>query len=675
MDRRLSLALLLISFLVLSSCKTRETALFNSLDIEEKTMIWGHDGISGQGITTGADGKIIGKNYHHVREAMNRGVNYLLSRQAPEGYWRGPLKTDTSFTAYYIMTMHYLGMVDEVRQQKAVNYILAEQQADGGWSMYPGGASVLFLAVDNYLALKLAGLSADDERMVRARQFILAQGGAESVQKEIKVFLALFDQVPWNEMIQANTDALVHEEFLYRIGYAHTCLIPLMVLYENYYKIRVPEERGIREIFIKDPKEGVIEIPPKKGGKQQEALDYLLERQEVDGNWFGIAMNTMLSVMALKSTRDPSFQGVIEKGMEGIVLIQEETDTMIYQPFCQSPIMDTGYTLQALLAAGIESEHPAVKKAVAYLLSRQSMIYGEWYHNNPEGKPGGWGIEHDNTWMPDNDDTAIVLNAFSMLDDQNLTAIRDSVHRGVDWVISMQNADGGWASFDKNTIHPLDAQNPEGGLIFDFLDVNMTFFFDWSNADVTSRVILALGNLGYQKQKDWSAVISKAIGFIKSQQKPPGYWEGRWGVNCTYGTGQVLQGLAAAGENPAQPYIRRAIKWLKSVQNADGGWGESADSYFDPNYIGVGESTAVQTAHVLDGLLAAGEVSSPQVRRGIEYLINTMLPDGSWRDEEYLGTMLVGYTWGNYELSSTYLPLHTLAKFLNLVEARASNGE
>ena len=301
------------------------------------------------------------------------------------------------------MTTHYLDMVDEKRQQKAVNYIFEEQQSDGGWSMYPGGPSVLHLAVADYFALKLAGMKADDERMVKARQFILANGGADSVKQEVKIFLALFDQVPWTEMVQRNTDTLNYEDLIFRIGYAHTILIPLTVLYENYYKVHLPEAQGVREIFINDPKEGVTELPPEKGEKQQWALDYILERQEADGNWFGISMNTLFNVIALKSTQDISFQEVIEKGMRGVVLIQEETDSTIFQPFSQSPIMDTAYTLQALLLAGVDSQHPAVKKAVAYLLSKQSMIYGEWHHNNPEGKPGGWASEHDNTWMPDND--------------------------------------------------------------------------------------------------------------------------------------------------------------------------------------------------------------------------------------------------------------------------------
>ena len=195
------------------------------------------------------------------------------------------------------------------------------------------------------------------------------------------------------------------------------------------------------------------------------------------------------------------------------------------------------------------------------------------------------------------------------------------------------------ASFDKNTIHPLDPYDAGKGLIYAALG-NLTFFFDWSNADITARVIVALKNLGYPGRNGDSAVISKAVRFIKRQQKPPGYWYGRWVTNCTYGTGQVLQGLIAAGESPKLPCIRRAVKWLKSVQNDDGGWGESPHSYFDPNYVGVGESTAAQTAHVLNGLLAAGEISSPEVKRGINYLVDTMLPDGSWRDDEFTGTIL-----------------------------------
>ena len=97
-------------------------------------------------------------------------------------------------------------------------------------------------------------------------------------------------------------------------------------------------------------------------------------------------------------------------------------------------------------------------------------------------------------------------------------------------------------------------------------------------------------------------------------------------MNYIYGTWSVLSGLAAIGEDLSQPYIRKAVNWLKSKQNMDGGWGETCESYHDRSLAGMGESTASQTGWALLALMAAGEANSSTVARGIQ------LPDRTPRN-------------------------------------------
>jgi len=598
-------------------------------------------------------------DFDPIDEALDRSVTYLVQEQADEGYWMGLVRTDTSCTADYILLMHYLDKVDEVRQQKAINHILSQQQPDGGWYAYHGGPSELHISIVNYLALKLADVQADKQEMIMAKNFILANGGAESTNRMIMTKLALFGQVPWTKMMPINTNVLLFEDLLYKMGYIHSILIPYAIIYENYYRLEVPEERGIREIFIQDPWTGATEQAPLKGGLQDRAIEWILERQEDDGNWAGgVFGNTILCLLALKSTQNQQHEEIIDQGMEGVVSFQSETDNTIEQHPTQSPVMDTAYVMHALVSTGIAPPvDSGIERAVNYLLSKESLIEGDWIHTNPEGEPGGWGFEHYNLWFPDTDCTVMVLDTFASLDDQSLWMLEDPVRRGIDWVVSMQNNDGGWAAWNKDTIHP-------GDFLLQLIN-EPWIFCETSYVDITSRVILSLSNLGYPEQYGDPAVIPNAIEFIKREQKFCGYWYGRWGTNATYGTGQVLQGLIAAGEDPAQPYIRRAINWLKSVQNDDGGWGESPLSYEDPAYIGVGDSTAVQTAYVLIGLISAGEALSPEVRKGIDYLVTTMLPDGSWFDEEFFGTSIPGYSYLRYELASNYKSVYALSLFLS----------
>lgn len=600
-----------------------------------------------------------------IKDSMNaltNAVDYLLSTQYSDGYWMGSFVTDTSFTADYILLMHYVGKINQPRQEKAVKYILDEQQSDGGWNTYPEGPSVLYVSVIDYLALKLAGIPSDDPAMLKARDFILANGGAESVNTLCKTKIACFGQVPWRSMISLNTGIMALKDIVYKIGYFHSVLIPFTLIYENYYVVHPPAGHGIEEIFLTDPWEGINEKPPKKGGYADEVIDWVLKRQENDGNWAGVFINTSFSLMALKSTGDPAFDEIIDEGMKGVELFQNEDDDTINQQFSQPPVMDTAYVLHVLLAAGIESDHPAVKNAVDWLLSKQTTIYGDWKIQNPEGMPGGWSFEHFNQYYPDVDCTVMVLDTFSLMDQSTQDQLWDAMQRGIQWAVTMQNDDGGWAAWDKNTIDP--------AVILPWLADELWLPSDLSYVDITARTILALVNLGYPGKYGDPTVIEQGITFLKERQKAKGYWYGRWGTNYTYGTGQVLQALVTAGEDPSEEYIQRAVKWLKSIQNADGGWGESPESYLDESYAGVGDSTIFQTAYVLIGLISTGETYSQEVKNGIQYLIDQALPNGGWYDENFLGTNLPGYWYSRYDMLSTYKAAYALAMFIKNFEAK-----
>jgi len=159
--------------------------------------------------------------------------------------------------------------------------------------------------------------------------------------------------------------------------------------------------------------------------------------------------------------------------------------------------------------------------------------------------------------------------------------------------------------------------------------------------------------------------VDKAIAFILAHQEENGSWFGRWGVNYVYGTWQVLVGLAAVGFDTGLPSVRGAVRWLKDVQNADGGWGESCRSYDDPACAGQGPSTASQTAWAVLGLLAAGEADSPEVRAGVEYLVGTQDPDGGWAEEPFTGTGFPRVFYLKYHMYPVYFPLMALGRYLS----------
>jgi squalene-hopene/tetraprenyl-beta-curcumene cyclase len=120
-----------------------------------------------------------------------------------------------------------------------------------------------------------------------------------------------------------------------------------------------------------------------------------------------------------------------------------------------------------------------------------------------------------------------------------------------------------------------------------------------------------------------------------------------------------------------QPYVRKAVAWLLSRQNPDGGWGESCFTYDDPRTGGMGKSTASQTAWALLGLLHAGEAASPAVARGVQFLLSTQRPDGFWDESEFTGTGFPRVFYLRYHGYRAYFPLWALALYRR---TRVQNG-
>jgi squalene-hopene/tetraprenyl-beta-curcumene cyclase len=160
---------------------------------------------------------------------------------------------------------------------------------------------------------------------------------------------------------------------------------------------------------------------------------------------------------------------------------------------------------------------------------------------------------------------------------------------------------------------------------------------------------------------------------LLKEQEENGSWFGRWGTNYIYGTWSVLAALEMVGHRPDEAHIHRAVTWLKSVQQSDGGWGEDCDTYFYPERAGEGyANTSFQTAWAMLGLMAAGEVDSPVVRKGAEYLIRTQQVDGLWKDEWFTAPGFPRVFYLKYHGYSAYFPLWALARYRNLRSTKSA---
>jgi squalene-hopene/tetraprenyl-beta-curcumene cyclase len=186
---------------------------------------------------------------------------------------------------------------------------------------------------------------------------------------------------------------------------------------------------------------------------------------------------------------------------------------------------------------------------------------------------------------------------------------------------------------------------------------------DPSSPDVTARVVECLGRFGWTV---WHSRMRRAVDYFLKEQLPAGPWYGRWGVNYIYGTSGVLRALAAVGahQDPkAHAAMKGAVEWLRSVQQDDGGFGETIASYDDPTRMGTGQTTASQTAWGVLGLLTVLPANDPAVQRAVQYLLDHQNDKGSWDEEPFTGTGFPKVFYLKYHLYRHYFPLFALARY------------
>jgi squalene-hopene/tetraprenyl-beta-curcumene cyclase len=410
---------------------------------------------------------------------------------------------------------------------------------------------------------------------------------------------------------------------------------------------------------------------------------WMVRRQEADGSWGGIQPPWVYSLIALHLCGYPLEHPVMRRGLEGLdaFMVEDQDDSRgVGAPegssrrleACQSPVWDTALAMVALGDAGFAGEHPAMLRAAEWLLAEEVTVRGDWAVARPGLAPGGWAFEFANVNYPDVDDTAEVVLALRRVARRAgvpapdgtsgeaagengsrprlevTSRISGAVARALDWVEGMQSSSGGWGAFDADNTRAVVRELP-------FLDFGEVM--DEPSADVTAHTVEMLGELGLSD----APAARRGVQWLIDHQEDDGSWWGRWGVNHIYGTGAVIPALIAAGVDPSQACIGRAVAWLHQIQNEDGGWGEDPRSYDDPQWIGRGPSTASQTAWALLALHAAGG-RSPAVERGVGWLLQTQRADGGWDEPQYTGTGFPSDFSINYHLYRLVFPIMALGR-------------
>lgn len=620
-------------------------------------------------------------------QSIERSRNFLLSIQNGEGYWVDELEANVTISAEYIFFMHFTDRLDLVKQDKVVKYLLHQQREDGSWPLFYGGLCDINSTVESYMALKMAGLPAEQEEMVRARQAIFSNGGIKNTRVFTKMFLAMFGQVSWDDCPAVPAEIILLPNWfpfnIYEISsWSRGTVVPLSIVRSFKPVKELPKGRDVQELFTEkdlnlDFKpnglpltkwrntfiylDRFIKILGKFSWKpfRKKALNtaekWILEHQEDQGDFAGIQPAMFNALLALHLLGYDKNHPACVKGMEAVDRFMLEKDGQLWMQACVSPLWDTAICANALLDSGLPNDDPALVKAGEWIVSKQVIKRGDWQVKNPDAEPGGWAFEFYNELYPDTDDTAEIL---LFLNRVRLTDNRwklSECERAMNWLLSMQSKDGGWGAFDLNNDKQVLNEVP-------FADHKA--LLDPPTVDVTSRILWMLAKWGFKKEHPQ---VQRAIEFVKQRQEIDGCWFGRWGVNYIYGTFLALNGLCAIGENMKTPFIRQAVRWLEDHQNEDGGWGETCQSYKEPSLRGRGQSTASQTAWALMGLIAADEAQTLAAEHGARYLIETQKEagdfSGSWWENEFTGTGFPIHFFIKYHMYQHFFPLMALSRY------------
>ncbi|OHB70373.1 MAG: squalene--hopene cyclase [Planctomycetes bacterium RBG_13_63_9] len=654
-----------------------------------------------------------------VRRAIARTRQWLLAQQLPDGHWCAELEGDTILESETILLWAYLGLDHSDTARRAAEHLLTKQLPAGGWAMYPGGTVEISASVKAYFALKLTGHDPSAEPMQRARNAILAHGGADAVNSFTRFYLALLGQISYDHCPAVPPEIMLLPKWLplnlYAVSsWSRAIIVPLSIVSAMRPVCQIDPRRGIRELFLKAPQDwpplrcpglqgrtgwlswdrffrttdAILKwcqrhrLLPLRSRAIAKAEKWMLERFRDSDGLGAIYPPIVWCILALRclgyDDDSPEMQQCLGQ-LDDLVIDDHDAETVRLQP-CKSPVWDTAITLRAISASGIGHDSPPVCRAVDWLLQKQVTRRGDWAET-VDVEPGGWSFEYRNDFYPDLDDTAAVLTALrSQCNDltESSASLPPELRLLSQSTGSPRNLSNDLArmaqtatAIERGLKWTLAMQNDDGGwAAFDrnnnrqflcyvpFADHNA--MIDPSTVDITGGVLECLGKLG-RRLGDPS--VDRGVALIRAQQEPDGSWFGRWGVNYIYGTWKAITGMTEVGVPPDDPAVVAGANWLLACQQPCGGWGESPETYAKPHLRGQGPPTASQTAWALMALLAAGLEEHPAVTRAVRFLIESQSDEGVWHEPEFTGTGFPQVFYLHYHNYPIYFPLIALAQW------------
>ncbi len=611
-----------------------------------------------------------------LEQTIFHAQEWLFQETQGQPFWNANIEANASLSAQFILMALGIGYKDHSRLNRLWQYIISKCNSQGIYPLYYGGAPHYSTNLLIYLAGRALGYPPHSSDLQKLHDYLQANDITKNVNMETRLLLATFGLISWDcvPMISPLLVLIPKEaEFnIYSISYwVRTSLVPMSVLYSTRYRLpHFPlssdiirefqpqyqdfptyiSKNRMWDIFLRGIKKtyNLSEISLNKLAINL-CKKWILDHQDRSGDWGGIYPAMQYCNIALYALGEKlEGDSALAKGISALERFQKPIGNMLHQQSCVSPVWDTAWSLIALNRSGLNLNEENYQKYFDWLINNQIFQEGDWSIRNKSGFGGGWAFQFDNAFYPDTDDTAVVIMTL-LKHSEPSKQLQSSIELGVRWLLTMQNPDGGWSSFEKGV-------DDEYVNMIPFND--MDNWSDPSTSDITGRCLQMFGEIGLPKD---SKPVKDAISFLLKHQEKDGSWFGRWGVNYIYGTWSALMGLQYYFDHD-HSVIQKAVNWLCKIQNPDGGWGESCDSYLANHYLPL-ESTASQTGWALLSLIAVGQANSPNVERGISWLIKNQNSSGTWEEKYFTGTGFPKHFYLRYDYYRHYFPLWALGEY------------
>jgi squalene/oxidosqualene cyclase-like protein len=609
---------------------------------------------------------------------VDKGLEHLARTQHADGSWHGDYGGPMFLLPLYAATCHMVGLeLDPEWRSEMLRYLRAHQNEDGGFGLHVAAASAVFPTALNYVGARLLGEAPSADWLLRAGAWLRAQGGPVQSAAWGKYFLALLNLYDYRGLAPVLPELwllpqrlpfhpsrlwchcrMVYLPLSYLYGRrAAAPLTPLVrslreELYPEGYA-RVDWDQARQQVAPSDalsPRTALLELVsdwmlrfearcPKalRARAQRFVLDQI-RREDANTDYICIGPISKLLHTLVWHFEQPGGEASKQHARRLGDYLYQAADGLKMNGYDSSRLWDTAFAAQAIARAPLNAQSRSMLEgAFGYLEANQVLEdVAERERCFRHRSRGGWPFSSRDHGWPISDCTAEGLKACLAIEASTGASLaRWRLDAAAEWILSLQNEDGGWATYELT-------RGPAWLEQLNASDCFRDIMIDYSYVECTSACMQALR--AYRErfgESGLSARIGEAMGrgrrFLESAQRVDGSWEGSWGVCFTYGTWFGVLGLKAAGTADDSRQLRRACEFLRSHQRSDGSWGESVESCARRYYVPSEHGQAVMTSWATLALIAAGQGQSPAVRRAVEFLSQRQQRDGSFPAEGIAG--------------------------------------